>query len=114
MKIKAAAAILLSILGTTCLLALPGQDRNKFKALSESSKKQPPTASLADGLSLTSDIKEVESPVFRAYLYARVAKWLSQNAGDDPNLQRAAMDASARGIADIHEHEREIPPGPAL
>jgi hypothetical protein len=115
MKIKAAAImILLSTLGTICILALPSQDRSKFTAPSESSKKHPPTASLADGLSLTNDIKEVESPVFRAYLYARVAKWLSQNAGDDANLQRAAMDASARGISDIHEHESEIPPGPAF
>jgi hypothetical protein len=115
MKIKAAAImILLSTLGTICILALPSQDRSKFTVPSESSKKHPPTASLADGLSLTNDIKEVESPVFRAYLYARVAKWLSQSAGDDANLQRAAMDASARGISDIHEHEREIPPGPAF
>src|SRR6201992_1436721 len=113
MKITAAASILLCMLGTTCLLALPRQDRSKFTAISETPKKQPLTVSLADGLSLTNDIKEAGSPVFRAYLYARVAKWLSQNAGDDLNLQRAALDASARGISDIHGREREIPPGPA-
>jgi hypothetical protein len=67
-------------------------------------------ASLSDGLSLLNAVKEVESPTARAYLYRRVAAWLWVNAGDDPSLRQAAFDAAARGLSDIHAHEREIPP----
>lgn len=70
-------------------------------------------ASAADGQGLLSTIKDVESPAFRAYLYAQVAAWLWRGAGDDPALRLSAVEAAARGIADLHEHEREIPPVPA-
>lgn len=69
--------------------------------------------SFADGVSLLNSIKDVESPAARAYLYARLAAWLWRNAGDDPSVRQAAFDASARGLSEIHAHEREIPPAPA-
>lgn len=70
-------------------------------------------ASAADGQGLLSTIKDVESPAFRAYLYTQVASWLWRGAGDDPALRLSAVEAAARGLADLHEHEREIPPAPA-
>ncbi len=69
--------------------------------------------SIEDGLSLLEKIKEVESPTFRAYLNTNVAVWLWQSAGEDETLRRAAVDAAARGVADLQRHEHEIPPAPA-
>ncbi len=70
--------------------------------------------SVADGQGLLSAIKDVESPAFRAYLYSQVASWLWRNAGDDQNLRLSAVEAATRGISDLQEHEREIPPAPAF
>jgi tetratricopeptide (TPR) repeat protein len=69
--------------------------------------------SVADGLSVVNRIKAVESPAFRAYLYSRVAAWLSRSADKDQALARLAVETAAAGISDIHEHEAEIPPTPA-
>jgi len=55
-------------------------------------------------------IEEVESPTSRAYPYRRLATWLWGNAADDPSVRQCAFDAAAHGLADIHAHEREIPP----
>jgi hypothetical protein len=75
---------------------------------------EPARVSFTDGLSVVNRIKGVESPAFRAYLYARVAAWLAQSAGKDQALARLAVDAASAGVSDIHAHEGEIPPVPAV
>lgn len=91
-----------------CLFAamLNAQDVNRNP---KQTSTPPAVLSVADGLSLTSRIKEVESPTFRAYLYSRVSSWIWQGSGQDEMLQRVAVDASVAGIADIHKHYDEIP-----
>jgi hypothetical protein len=69
--------------------------------------------SLADAAGLLEKIRAVESPTSRAYLYSRVADWLGRHAGEDPAVRRAAVDAAADAVADLHQHEREIPPAPS-
>jgi hypothetical protein len=73
-------------------------------------------ASAVDGGALVRRIKTVDSPAFRAYLYARVAAWLwqvGQTAGSDPSLRLAAVEAASAGVVDLHQHERRVPPVPA-
>ncbi|MET0650509.1 MAG: hypothetical protein ABW208_28195 [Pyrinomonadaceae bacterium] len=91
----------------------PAQTAVRTDAAAGTTEVRPAGASFADGVSLLNSIKDVESPTARAYLYRRLAAWLWRNAGDDPSLRQAAFDASARGLSDIHAHEREIPPTPA-
>lgn len=69
--------------------------------------------SAQDAAELVGRIKTVESPAFRAYLYARVVSWLRPHAGSDPAVGQAVLDAAAAGVADISAHEGEIPAAPA-
>jgi hypothetical protein len=78
-----------------------------------SQKAAPPRASLSEGAGLLTRIKAVDSPVFRAYLYSRAAAWLAQDAGEDASVRRLSLEAAATGIADLQQHEREVPEAPA-
>lgn len=60
-----------------------------------------PRASLSEGAGLLARIKES----------ARAAAWLAQDAGEDASVRRLALDAA--GIADLQQHEREVPEAPA-
>lgn len=69
--------------------------------------------SLSDAAGLLVRVKALDSPTSRVYLYARVAAWLAQGAGEDQEVRRAAFEAAAAGLSDLHRHQDEIPPAPA-
>lgn len=76
-------------------------------------KKDAHAVSLSEGLNLVQPIKEVESPAFRAYLYAKTVTWLWGSMAKEPAARRAIVDAAVAGISDMHEHQGEIPLAPA-
>lgn len=96
-----------------CIMLAPCHAQKAAPAPKPAEEAAAPRASLADSAGLLARIKALESPTSRAYLYARVAAWLSQGAGEDAEVRRAAFEAAAAGVADLHRHEREVPPAPA-
>lgn len=63
----------------------------------------------ADAAALVDRIKGVESPTFRAYLYAHVSAFLLARAGKDAALKRAAADAASAGLSDVEKNFDDIP-----
>jgi hypothetical protein len=100
--------------GLACLLLFSPCRAQKAVAGSDAAnKKDAMSASAAESLNLVQQIKEVESPAFRAYLYAKTVVWLWTSAAKEQSVRRAVVDAAVAGISDIHEHQHEIPPAPA-
>lgn len=97
----------------TCLLVVPCHAQRAATDAKQPDGGARVQVSVADALSLTAKIKTVESPAFRAYLYAHVASWLWQTSGQDQALRRTAVEAAAAGVSDIHQHARAIPAAPA-
>lgn len=65
----------------------------------------------AEALSLLDKIKAGGSPTLRAWLYSRTATWLAESR--ELTLQQEALRVALAGLADIKEHEQEIPATPA-
>lgn len=65
----------------------------------------------AEALSLLDRIKAGDSPTLRAWLYSRTAEWLAESR--EPALRQEALRVALAGLADIKEHEKEIPATPA-
>lgn len=63
----------------------------------------------ADASALVNRIKEVESPTFRAYLYAHASAFLLDRAGKDALLKRAAADTAAAGLSDLEKNFDAVP-----
>ncbi len=69
--------------------------------------------SAQDAAEIVAGIKSVESPAFRAYLYTRVAGLFRQSADKDAAVRQVVLDAARAGVADLSDHENEVPPTPA-
>ena len=65
----------------------------------------------AEALSLLDRIKAGDSPTLRAWLYSQTATWLAESR--EPTLQQEALRVAMTGLADLKEHEKEIPATPA-
>jgi hypothetical protein len=65
----------------------------------------------AEALSLLDRIKAGDSPALRAWLYSQTATWLAESR--EPALQQEALRVAIAGLADMKDHEREIPSTPA-
>ncbi len=66
--------------------------------------------STADGQELLDKIRNVEFAASRAYLYARAATWLWDDAGKDEDLRWVAVNIATVGISDISQNQSRIPP----
>lgn len=86
----------------------PAQNRNIQK---DSTGPENAEAWTAEALSLLDRIKAGDSPTLRAWLYTQTAAWLAERR--EPVLQQEALRVAITGLADIKEHEKEIPATPA-
>jgi hypothetical protein len=97
-----------------CLSLMPCRAQDGGTRPPPAAAAQPAAQSSAqEAASLVGGIKSVESPAFRAYLYARVVLLFKQSAETDAAVRQVVLDAARAGVADLSEHETEVPPTPA-